>query len=94
MEIVQALIRFLQTARPPGLVTAYLFGSHVTGRAHRESDVAVGALLDRTAFPTDRDRCADVATDHAYVRDVQGGAADLDSFLRWRRRRQLAALAL
>lgn len=29
-----------------GVVAAYLFGSHAAGRAHRESDVDVGLLLD------------------------------------------------
>jgi predicted nucleotidyltransferase len=35
----------LQEAAPRGLVSAYLFGSHAEGRAHRESDVDVGVLL-------------------------------------------------
>jgi len=43
-------------AQPAGVVSAYLFGSHVEGRAHRESDVDVGILLGRQAFPTSRDR--------------------------------------
>jgi len=30
----------------PGLVSAYLFGSHAGGAAHRESDVDVGVVLD------------------------------------------------
>lgn len=30
----------------PGVASAYLFGSHAAGRAHRESDVDVGVLLD------------------------------------------------
>jgi predicted nucleotidyltransferase len=35
-----------------GLVSAYLFGSMAEGRAHRESDVDVGVLLDRQVFPS------------------------------------------
>jgi predicted nucleotidyltransferase len=33
------------------VVVAYLFGSHAAGRAHRESDVDVGVLLDRAQCP-------------------------------------------
>lgn len=36
----------------PGIVSAYVFGSMANGRAHRESDVDVGILLDRKLFPT------------------------------------------
>jgi predicted nucleotidyltransferase len=32
--------------RPPGVAAAYLFGSHALGRAHAESDVDVGLVLD------------------------------------------------
>lgn len=35
---------------------AWLFGSHAEGRAHRDSDVDVGILLDFAACPTDRER--------------------------------------
>lgn len=137
MAIGDALARTLEAARPAGLVSAYLFGSHAAGRPHRESDVDVGVLLERTMFPSDRARfeervrlaawlpgqlgarlvdvvvlndapphlgrrividgrrvyCADARTDHAYVRDVQLRAADLEPFLRSARRRKLAALA-
>jgi predicted nucleotidyltransferase len=37
-------------------VSAYLFGSHATGRAHRESDVDVGVVLDPGTHPTRRGR--------------------------------------
>jgi predicted nucleotidyltransferase len=37
--------------------------------------------------------CADAATDHAFVRDVQLRAADIEPFLRRTRRLKLAALA-
>lgn len=38
------------------VVCAYLFGSHAEGRAHRESDVDIGVLLDREKYPTVRER--------------------------------------
>lgn len=41
---------------PAGVVSAYLFGSHVEGRTHRESDIDVGILLDRRIYPASRDR--------------------------------------
>ncbi len=39
-----------------GIASAYLFGSEAEGRSHRESDVDVGVLLDRSLFPSTRDR--------------------------------------
>lgn len=39
-----------------GVASAYLFGSMATGRAHRESDVDVGVLLDRRVYPQPGDR--------------------------------------
>jgi predicted nucleotidyltransferase len=39
-----------------GIISVYLFGSVAEGREHAESDVDVGILLDRTAYPTHRDR--------------------------------------
>ena len=49
--IADGLRRYFREARPPGLVSAYLFGSHAAGRAHRESDVDVGVCLDRRVLP-------------------------------------------
>ena len=43
-------------AVPTGLVSLYLFGSHAADRAHRESDLDLGALLDPRVFPTARAR--------------------------------------
>jgi predicted nucleotidyltransferase len=40
----------------PGVISAYLFGSMANGRAHRESDVDVGLLLDRKLYRTPADR--------------------------------------
>ena len=44
------------TAAPAGIYSAYLFGSHASGRAHRESDVDVGVFLDRRRYPTPEGR--------------------------------------
>jgi predicted nucleotidyltransferase len=41
---------------PAGLISAYLFGSHAKGRAHRESDVDVAVLLAWERYPTAKDR--------------------------------------
>jgi predicted nucleotidyltransferase len=38
-------------AKRPEVVAAFLFGSHAEGRAHRESDIDVGVLLDRKLCP-------------------------------------------
>ena len=40
----------------PGVISAYLFGSMANGRAHRESDVDVGLLLERKVYRTPADR--------------------------------------
>lgn len=50
------LLAHLNRCRPAGVVSVYLFGSHAAGRAHAESDVDVGVLLDRTMYPSARDR--------------------------------------
>jgi predicted nucleotidyltransferase len=36
----------------PGVLSAYLFGSQAEGRAHRDSDVDVGVLLEWGRYPT------------------------------------------
>jgi predicted nucleotidyltransferase len=126
----------LQRAKPPGLVAAYLFGSHAEGRAHRESDVDVALLLDLAVHPGPEARfeervrvsawlagelgtnavdvvilndapptlarrivttgvrlyCSDPEAHHAFVRDVQLRAADLEPFLRRTRRLKLTAI--
>jgi len=51
-EIASTLERLLRDRPVLGLVSAYLFGSHAEGRAHRESDVDLGVLLDRRAHST------------------------------------------
>ena len=40
----------------PGVISAYVFGSIAEDRAHRESDVDVGVLLDRSRYPDDASR--------------------------------------
>jgi predicted nucleotidyltransferase len=136
-ELDSVLSRCLGEAGFPGVVSAYLFGSQAEGRAHRESDVDVGALVDFGVYPTEHDRfelrlrlgsrleaalggrqadlvmlndappglgrhivtsgrrvhCADPELDHAFVRDVQLRAADLEPFLQRMRRIKLAAIA-
>ncbi|MGH7557196.1 MAG: type VII toxin-antitoxin system MntA family adenylyltransferase antitoxin [Gemmatimonadota bacterium] len=54
--IEEQLRAYFRDQRPPGVVSAYLFGSHAENRAHRESDVDVGVLLDRELHPRREDR--------------------------------------
>lgn len=53
MVAVDSLAAALTTALTEvrGVASAYLFGSVAAGRAHRESDVDVGILLDRSVYP-------------------------------------------
>jgi predicted nucleotidyltransferase len=39
-----------------GVLSAYLYGSRLNGRAHRESDVDFAVLLDRAIYPGRRER--------------------------------------
>lgn len=55
-EVAERLRTAFENARPAGVVLVILFGSHAAGRAHRESDVDVGVLLDWSAFPGHRER--------------------------------------
>jgi len=43
-------------AQHPEVIAAFLFGSHVEGRAHRESDIDIAVLLDRKLCPDPRAR--------------------------------------
>jgi predicted nucleotidyltransferase len=136
-DVAARLTRLLGETRPAGTISAYLFGSHAERRAHRESDIDVGILLDRAAHPSAEARFrervrlsawlavelraslvdvvvlndappglasqivtrgiavyrASAEADHAFRRDAQLRAADLDPFLRRMRRLKLAALA-
>ena len=124
-------------AESPAVVSVYLFGSRAEGRAHRESDVDIGVLLNRNTLPTRKERfeaslrigadltaslseecvdlvvlndappligrrivtdgrrifCRDAEIDHAFVRDVQILAADLQPFINRMRKIKLEALA-
>jgi len=134
-DVAEAVACALEELAGPHVSSAYLFGSHAAGRAHRESDVDVGVLvswkLDRGQRFEERVRlagalpgkvggrpvdgvvlndapphlgrrvvldgrrvfCVDPEADHAYRRDVQLRAADLEPFLRRTRRLKLEALA-
>ncbi len=48
----EKLRHYFETTRPPGVVSAYLFGSQARGMAHRESDIDVALLLDYVTQPT------------------------------------------
>ena len=135
-DVAARLTRLFQATRSPGIISVYLFGSHAEHRAHRESDVDVGVLLDRAALPGEAARfdervrlsawlgaelrasivdvvvlndappglasrivtkglavyCASPDVDHAFRRDVQLRAADLEPFLRRMRQLKLASL--
>lgn len=49
--MADALRRYFREAPPRGLVSAYLFGSHAAGRAHRQSDIDIGICVDRRLLP-------------------------------------------
>ena len=51
-----AVRSLFQTERYPGVVSVYLFGSHIRGTAHRESDVDVGVLLAYRRYPRRAER--------------------------------------
>ncbi|HET7133204.1 MAG TPA: nucleotidyltransferase domain-containing protein [Gammaproteobacteria bacterium] len=132
-ELKTTLVRTLDR---PGVAVAYLFGSYREGRAHKESDVDVGILLDRATYPTRAARfearlelinllthglapldpdvvilndappglaariattgllvgCRDPEAEHAFRRDAQLRAADLEPFLRRARAVKLRAI--
>jgi predicted nucleotidyltransferase len=136
-DLRTALSGYFESHPDLGVASVYLFGSRAEGRAHRESDVDVGILLDWDRHPGSRDRfemrirlgsdlisavgCNEVdvvilndappllgrkivydglrvylgepAADHAYVRDVQIRAADLEPWLNRWRKLKLEALA-
>ena len=50
--IGSALASFFARSGLPGVQAVYVFGSRVEGRAHRESDLDVGVLLDRAEHST------------------------------------------
>ena len=136
-NVTEVLTRVLGVSRPSTVSSAYLFGGHAEGRAHADSDIDVGVLLDRVRCPTARSRfevgirlaaslaadlhcsdidivvlndapaslaarivvhgiriyCANDEVDHAFRRDSQLLAADLEPFLRRARQLKLASIA-
>jgi predicted nucleotidyltransferase len=53
---VHAAVSAALGGRARGLISGYVFGSIAEGRAHRESDLDVGILLDRRIYPSTADR--------------------------------------
>lgn len=60
-DISERLERYFREEGEHAIYSAYLFGSHAAGRFHRESDVDIAVLLDRSRLPSRRER-ADFAT--------------------------------
>ena len=56
MEVAKRIAAHFESAEYPAVVSAYLFGSHAEGRAHRESDIDLGVLMDRRLLPTPKAR--------------------------------------
>jgi predicted nucleotidyltransferase len=55
-KLEQRLRTHCESSKIAGVLAAYLFGSRAEQRAHRQSDVDVGVLLDRRRYPTRRER--------------------------------------
>src|SRR5947209_4466131 len=51
-DFVDRLASAFLSSPVAGIVSAYVFGSRLAGRAHRESDLDLGVLFDRTHYPT------------------------------------------
>jgi len=49
--LVHKVRKFFRAGRVPGIASVYLFGSSSRGGRHRESDVDLAVLLDRTVYP-------------------------------------------
>ena len=132
-DLEATLARTLDRA---GVAAVYLFGSYREGRAHKESDVDIGVLLERAAYSSRAARfdarleligqlthalaplepdvvilndappglaarvattgllvvCRDPEAEHAFRRDAQLRAADLEPFLRRARANKLRAI--
>lgn len=56
MAVAHRVSAYLDSSAPSGVVSVYLFGSHAEGRAHRESDLDLGILFDRTVHRTRKKR--------------------------------------
>jgi predicted nucleotidyltransferase len=53
---LERLRRYFEERPELGVASVYLFGSHAESRAHRESDVDIGVLLQWERHPTAGDR--------------------------------------
>lgn len=53
---IERLQRYFLARPDLGLASVYLFGSWTATRAHRESDLGLGLLVDEARFPEARDR--------------------------------------
>jgi predicted nucleotidyltransferase len=71
-EVADRVARALQGPDCASVVSAYLFGSHSEGRAHRESDVDIGVLFDRRALPGVRDRFQEALRRSAHLQAALG----------------------
>ena len=76
--VLEAISALFDRAPIRGVVSVYVFGSHATGRVHRESDVDVAVLLDRGVPPSSRDRFeARLQLSYAVGRALGTDAVDL-----------------
>jgi len=55
-SIVRRLRTFFESGPTPGVVSGYVFGSTVNGTRHRQSDIDVGVLLDRSLYACRKSR--------------------------------------
>ncbi len=55
-NVAETVAGYFAAPPPAGVVSAYVFGSHAQGAAHRESDVDVAVLFDRAAVPDRAER--------------------------------------
>lgn len=53
---IDRVAAFFDRGTYPAVISVYFFGSRAEGREHRESDLDLGLLLDRSAAPTRRER--------------------------------------
>jgi predicted nucleotidyltransferase len=55
-DLVGRLASTFRASPVAGIVSAYVFGSHVSGRIHNDSDLDLGVLFDRRLYETSRQR--------------------------------------
>ncbi|MCJ7753076.1 MAG: nucleotidyltransferase domain-containing protein, partial [Thermoanaerobaculales bacterium] len=55
-DIERRIAAQFQETDSPEIASVYLFGSYADGRAHRESDIDIGVLLNRDILPTSKER--------------------------------------